>query len=73
MKAKKNLTGKRVASDYLLKRIEDIVSEAYEIGHDHGGNAMRMALRQPPLSLNKGWNTAAKKLLRLFKLHSVLV
>lgn len=58
------------ASKAMLERISNLVADAYEVGHDHGGNAMRIALKQPPRSIDKGWSPIAKKLQQMFKRHA---
>jgi hypothetical protein len=70
---KKNKKGRlsAVRSNELLERIENLVSKAYEIGYDHGGNIMRATVNQPPKSLNKGWGPIAIEIQRIFKKYAV--
>lgn len=44
-------------------QIEDAVSEAYEIGHVHGGNPFR----KPPQRVNDGWGKCLKKIIDIFQ------
>lgn len=56
---------KKIECNRITDRVDALVAEAYGIGHDHGGNAMRMALKQPLRSLDKGWGPVADKIKRL--------
>jgi hypothetical protein len=51
-------------------RLEDLVLRAYEIGHDHGSNPMRMALGKKPRSVDEGWGPIAIKIQNMFKQHT---
>lgn len=47
--------------------IEDLVCEAYEIGHAHGMNAFRMARDEPVQRVDEGWGPIFEEIERRFK------
>jgi len=49
----------------LADRIEQLVGEAYEIGHAHGSNRMRMFQQLPPLRVDDGWGPIAEEILQV--------
>jgi len=50
---------KRIKLKPDMSWIDNLVMEAYEIGHAHGSNAMRIALGQKPRFSNRGWGKIA--------------
>jgi hypothetical protein len=40
---------------WLVDEIEESVGKAYEVGHSHGINPMRLALNEKPQDVDKGW------------------
>lgn len=60
---------KKEPFESLLMQIGDLVAEAYDIGHAHGMNPMRMALGQKPKWISKGWGLCAYKIRQLILPH----
>ena len=50
-----------------LKRLYKLVGRAYEIGHAHGSNPMRVARGQDAIRVNEGWGPIADSIARLIK------
>ena len=50
------------ATEDVLTRIDELVGEAYERGHDHGSNNARIGTHQSPVSIDRGWGEVAEKL-----------
>lgn len=53
--------------DEMKQKIDDLVGQAYEIGHLHGGNTFRLAQGKPPLGATKGWEPIANELFKLWE------
>jgi hypothetical protein len=51
----------------LYTRIEDLVGEAYEIGHAHGMAPMQFFLGKKAIRLDEGWQPIADKIFNMFK------
>ena len=44
------------------QKIEELVGEAYEIGHAHGMNPYRVIMGKKPQRVDDGWGPIAKKI-----------
>lgn len=50
-------------SKILSEKIEELVGDAYTIGHAHGQNAFRTK----PKMVNRGWGKCSEKIIKLFE------
>lgn len=53
--------------DKTKKRVEEIVGDAYDIGHTHGTNPMRMMEGKKLQKLNTGWGKYSEKILKIIE------